>query len=804
MSASGGGNGSPHRLVRASAGSGKTFRLTNELIGLLLAGEDPGGILATTFTRAAAGEIRERVLSRLSDAVLDGAARGELSAHTGRDVTAEACAEALERVVGSMHRLSILTIDALFARLAGSFGLELGLPPGWRMLDEDADRRAREAAVERALDGADHEQIAGLLRDLRGGKLVAGAHWAALESVQRAYAAYLECADESVWCAIEPRGALLGDAELEAAIGALEGLEAPLTQAGKPRKHWVNNIEAAVRCSTELDWDGLCGLTLIRRVLNGDEAFDRAEITEEHTRALGPLIEHARRVVTERHARRTLATLRLAERFHGAYRAEKRSVGGVTFDDPPALLLESGVTGELERLYYRLDARLRHVLLDEFQDTSMVQFRLLEPMLDELLSQDEGGRRVLCVGDSKQSLYAWRQAEPDLLPSLPGVWGALEEETLSTSWRSSPVVLEAVNALFGGVGGNPAMRRDDAMRAAAADWDGRFDRHEAAKRDLPGLVRLMVSGEPDEGLSREHGKQASVRERAAGAVEGILAEAPDASVAVLYRSRKHIAPTLAELARRGIDASEQRGNPLTDAPAVAAAASALRFIDHPGDTAALYHVARTPLGAAAGLAWSPMAERDGPEGLYAAQRRASELRAEVARSGCGGVLASWYEACAGEMDVRGAERFERLIEMADAFDAEVAGGPSELADRAESRPVEMAGGASVRVMTIHASKGLEFDAVVLPLMGGGRGGSDHGRVLLDRGGGLGPVVRATVSPSKDVRALCPELEAVKADAERRDLHEELCCLYVACTRAREHLLVTSADPASEFLDDLRT
>ena len=96
---------SPHTIVRASAGSGKTYRLTNEFLARLFAGEDPSGMLATTFTRAAAGEILHRVLDRLSAGVIDPVALNELGVAINiPNLSSTQCVEVLSTVVRQLHR----------------------------------------------------------------------------------------------------------------------------------------------------------------------------------------------------------------------------------------------------------------------------------------------------------------------------------------------------------------------------------------------------------------------------------------------------------------------------------------------------------------------------------------------------------------------------------------------------------------------------------------------------------------------------------------------------------------------------
>ncbi|MEE3220271.1 MAG: UvrD-helicase domain-containing protein, partial [Planctomycetota bacterium] len=118
-------------LIRASAGTGKTFQLSSRYIELLHADVPIDEILATTFTRKAAGEILDRIMSRLATAAeTENTARvlADQLAATGLDVAR--CRELLIRLTRSLHRLRISTLDSFFSQVAGTFGLELGLPPG--------------------------------------------------------------------------------------------------------------------------------------------------------------------------------------------------------------------------------------------------------------------------------------------------------------------------------------------------------------------------------------------------------------------------------------------------------------------------------------------------------------------------------------------------------------------------------------------------------------------------------------------------------------------------------------------------
>jgi len=778
---------SAHTIVRASAGSGKTYELTSSFIAHLLAGEDPSGMVATTFTRAAAGEILHRVLGRLSAGVLDESSLAELRiAVNDADLSHGRCDQVLTDLVHQLHRLSIMTIDSFFSRLASSFSLELGLPMSYRLLEEDEEESLREQSVDQAIHECSSSEMVELLRSLQGERVQMQTHSAIMKAVGYGYAMYLATnADGATWDTIEPVGCQMSSSDLERAVAEVEQASIPASKStGKPNGHWV---KAKIKCISTIQsssWTDLLGGGLGGLVLQGIHAeetptYYRLEITDDLLDSLLPIVEHARFVLSVEHIHRTRAIFKLMHRFDHAYRDAKMSSGQLSFEDPPRLLNEAGVTGELEHLYYRLDASIRHVMLDEFQDTSMPQFNLIEPIIDELLSQDEEGRSVFVVGDVKQSLYTWRQAEPKLLGAMTGRWETFRERSLSKSWRSSPIILDAVNAVFGDLPSNEAMRSKDAGIKAAENWDAGYDHHEAAKDNLPGNVSLSVA---DADEDRDPDATEEVLWSCANQVAEARAQSPDASIAVLVRQGKHIYPLLAKLAKLGIDACEDRGNPLVDAPSVAAAVSMLELIDHPSNSAALFHVRSTPLGAVIGL--------DNPARVNTAT---SDLRRRISLQGCVPMLTQWLKATAHAMDERGFTRFTQLIELAGRLQDSGRSGATILARVAQTRKIDEPGHAPVRVITIHRSKGLEFDVVVMPLLGQ-VWNIRPDTILSRRDVPLGPISQVTRYPSAVMQAVHADLKAIHDQAMLGQINEELCCLYVAMTRAKVSLqMIVPAD-----------
>ncbi|HLU50168.1 MAG TPA: UvrD-helicase domain-containing protein, partial [Planctomycetota bacterium] len=153
---------SPHLVIAASAGSGKTFQLTSRYIRLVLEGVRPDRILASTFTRKAAAEILARVLSRIAKGALDEAGAAKLASEVQTDASRDDALAALGRLTRNLHRLQISTLDALFSRMATGLHLDVGLPPGWRIADDSTVLRMRESAL-RVLVGRHGESELGTL-----------------------------------------------------------------------------------------------------------------------------------------------------------------------------------------------------------------------------------------------------------------------------------------------------------------------------------------------------------------------------------------------------------------------------------------------------------------------------------------------------------------------------------------------------------------------------------------------------------------------------------------------------------------
>ncbi len=781
-----------HRVIRASAGSGKTHALSGRYLSLLAAGEQPSRILATTFTRAAAGEIRDRLLRRLADAINDDEKRRELAKSLGvKSISQNHALAMLRRMTANLHALQIRTLDSFFASIVRNFSIELGLPPECSVIDENDDRDLRKEATRLMLDERDPQPLIDLQRLLTRGDSDRDITSTIDNVIVSLYELWRE-ADESAWTWLTPPGGLLGQVEIVGAIEALRASEPPADK--RFVKAWLASLAAADR----RDWSDFLGSGLAKAIVAGSRTYYSKTIDEVLLNVYEPLVRHAAAELVHRLHEQTLATRTLMQMFHAQYDHLKRVHRVLNFGDLTHAMIGAGVgerdrLGTLDDLGFRLDASIHHLLLDEFQDTSGAQWQALSGMANEVASQSPPERTFFCVGDVKQSIYGWRGASPEILDRLPSILPGVVSEPLDMSYRSSQLVIDAVNQVFHSIAENAALAGDPAHEAAGMAWQAGFHAHTVAKHlcKAPGHVQMRT-------IRIDAGDKAPQRARKRLEAAAELAASlhhRDASVriAILTRTNASVARLLYELGPAGcnVPASGRGGGPLIDASPVTAILDLLHLADHPDDTTAAFNVAQSPLG----KTFEFTDHRD----RRARRRLAREVRLRLLLDGYQRTIARWTQLIASSCDTREVRRLAQLVELAGVHDASDAGGGIRTApfiDVVESKDVPDAQPAPIEVMTVHQAKGLEFDAVILPELTGRLRGSREPMVVFDRDDASGRVTRIARYPKADVQALMPELQELVQRTRMRVVRESLSVLYVALTRAK-HGLYVLIDPCGE-------
>lgn len=801
-----------NRLIRASAGTGKTYQLTSRFLRLLLLGVSPETILATTFTRKAAGEILDRVVTWLGRAALETAELRNLAqAVELPDLTHDDCLGKLAVLTRQMHRLQIQTIDAFFMQMAKSFSLELGMTPGWQVLEEGGpeSNMLREQAIAGVLRQESLEDLLTLVYQIAPkGEAKRSLDQTLQGSVSQAYRLFVQSSAKS-WDKLDVPPPLADD-ELEAVREAMAGY-----RDKKKRKGITQAIQQDVDRILKEDWAGFFGggKSLARCINEGKEKYGNAILNDDLVELYQRFLPHLRSMTLYAARAQTVGTYHFLEKYHAEYQALKEAQRLYGFNEVTDLLATHTQSDDLSQLAFRMDHGIDHLLLDEFQDTSISQWRALAT-LAKRCSVAGSDRSFFCVGDVKQAIYGWRGGSSEIFDLLDKKLPNLVDSDLQESRRSSPVIIDVVNRVFGYLPDWDGKRLGRAARTAKR-WQ--FPEHSTFHRDMPGYFAIETAEEVPNLLKET--QEAGVFRRAAERVATISKQAKGRTIGILCRRNNKVGQMMNELQRLGIPASEEGGNYLTDSAAVQLVLSLLQLADHPADSMAAYHLATSPwagslgleVGACSEFNWDPDDARamdpDRPRpaaGIAPAaiSKLVRHVRDRLLHHGFGETIQSWALQLRPFCNRREARRLTQLVERAYEYQNKIES-PTQLGyqsqRRQSSRPSEFSryiqetkvadpSNARIRVMTVHQAKGLEFDIVVLPdLLGPFIEG--HETFLYRR-----PDVEADIDlvcryMGKDSgRSFLPSKFLPLFDEfEDRSASESLCVLYVALTRAAHAL-----------------
>jgi ATP-dependent exoDNAse (exonuclease V) beta subunit len=816
-------DGTDSVLLQAPAGSGKTTLLVQRYLRLLGEAAAPENILALTFTRLAAREMRERVIAALR-AARESATNPTLDPRTlalAQRARAHLEAQGIDLEV-QPARLRIETIDAFNAWLSGQLPLAAGAA-GLPVLS-DAGPAYREAArralghegadafgeaVHRTLELDDQRwgALVGLIAAMLPGRdrwlpLLAGGLQASapldastLASLRAGMDADLEVLVKRV---LAPAHAAIGNERL-LAIGALyqragvpggPDLELEPTAAAAPHWRWLARELMTQKSELRIKAPG--------SITAKDDRKRMAELLQELKRdGLGELISALRELPEARYSDAQFARVRDVAQVLVFAAAQLdtvfRETGGMDFTAvslaAQRALDEGGAPTDLA---LKLDYRLQHLLVDEFQDTSSAQLELVRLLTAGWSAGD--GRSVFCVGDPMQSIYGFRQAEVRAFLELAerGLGSvAFQVARLATNFRSEAAIVEWVNRTFAAI----LPQSDDRERGAIA-FRASVARHPSSQG---GGVDMRA-------FRNQEAEAQTIAERIAEA----LAAHPAWRIAVLVRARNHAFRVALALKAAGIAYRAVEIESLGERPVIRDLLMLLRALSHLADRIAwlallrapwcglsladLWQLARAPVIYEA-LASPHRLSALSEEGRVRAQRLRSVLeRAFACRDSM--PVSRWLESvwlnlagpavCGAQLPLA-AELFKRLREL------EAWGLPdvTELEARFEKLYADLKAPASVEIMTIHGAKGLEFDMVIVPALER-TSRPDSSPLLLAhpfaRVGRDGMVLAARPPVGEEKDLLFEFLRSQADDAARLESQR---LLYVACTRAKSRLLLTA-------------
>ncbi len=786
-----------HVMILASAGSGKTYALTNRFIKLLAHDAKPERIAALTFTRKAAGEFFDEILKKLAHAAEDETAAKKLAAEIEvPGLRAKDFLRLLRTMIDAMHRLNLGTLDSFFARIVRAFPLELGLGGDFEMLEEHAARRERRRVLQRMFAHTDRgtarqDFIEAFKRATFGTeeKRLGQRLDAFLDEHAEVYLAAPEAASWGQAGRIWPEGnAWLAAADSRRRAEAVKALQAALpweTLGDKQRARWDNFFTelpgwspgaplpkpvAYIVANSFKAWPALSEITIER---------NKMPLNPAASRALHDLVQGIVGAELARRLEMTQGMFAVLRGYDEVYDAVVRRAGRLTFADVQRLLRPDTPDGarrltreaaDEARLFidWRLDAQIDHWLLDEFQDTSFGQWSVLRNLIDEAVQDPMAARSFFYVGDVKQAIYAWREGDSRLFREIFDYYnatapGTIQEERLDRSYRSGPAVIAMVNRVFSDA---EALRRLFPEETAER-WTREWRDHASAKPKLEGYATLRHA---EDETGRFAGTLSILQETRA--LERGL------SVAVLVQKNSTAAELADFLRREGnvpavAESDRQVG---ADNPFTCAILALFRAAAHPGDRAAWLHLTMTPVQAVLVA-----------ENCATADTLAAGLLAEIHGAGFERTVESWVrklEPALARDDEFSRERGRQLGEAARLFDETGSRDVAEFVQFVEHYTVRDTDSAAVvRVMTVHKAKGLGFDVVILPDLEGSKLAARRRGLAVQRAADR-TVEWVFDLPSETFFAEDKVLGAHAAAMEAEACYEQLAVLYVALTRAK--------------------
>ncbi|MFM9881175.1 MAG: UvrD-helicase domain-containing protein [Burkholderiaceae bacterium] len=854
-----------HVAVEACAGAGKTWMLVSRIVRALLEGAAPHEILAITFTKKAAGEMRERLHQRLAEFAVATPEQLKISL-ISMGIDPEPAQSLLvplqnlyQTVLDSGRPVQLRTFHGWFAALLRNAPLSVlqaqGLPVHYELLEDDSRavaqvwRRFYAALASQPQARADftdvvaehgrsntHKALAAALAK-RVEFSLADANGVAMNSIARfdhVFPEFAGLADpllalaqdspladlrlawrdaaRALGRATAPSFATKGT-ELEQALSdgnTAAAMAALLTQKGEPRKFS----------------EKVLGLDTVRAVQG--QALRLQAACEQHQ-----AWRYQQRMV------------RLTRVLIAEFTALKQAQGWVDMNDVEqaafTLLTDPVASGWVQE---RLDARVKHLLIDEFQDTNPLQWQALAAWLGSYAGAGGGtgsGPRLFIVGDPKQSIYRFRRAEPQVFQAAKhfvakGLGGDLL--ACDHTRRCAPPVLAAINAVLGAaqaageyagfrshtthsqesgrVGWLPAIARDPAeSRQAPAAGD------ELHWRNSLTTPRRL----PEESLRQQESRQA------AQWVAAQLAQGHQPrDVLVLARKRDRLAVMHDALRAMHIPASQPEKSDLADAPEVQDLVALLDVLVSPGHDLSLARALRSPLFAlpddalvelalqaqavrkaqGAGLSWFDLLQKQEqsvhiPSGLAATlakwQRWAAQLPPHDALQAIyedGDVLARFAAAAPAALRASVLANLRALLGAALQWSGARYATPYALVRALKSgssglKAPAQADANVVRLLTVHGAKGLEAHSVLL-LDADGAPPKAASMAVLVVWPGEAKAPQRFVFLARETQPPDCTRDALAADLEAR-AREDLNALYVAMTRASRQLVLSSVTPA---------
>lgn len=702
----------------ASAGSGKTFSLVVRYLSLLFSGESANKILALTFTNKAANEMQERIVNTLIDLENKGEL-GEIAKvlECSPEELISKRPEILKALLNADTK--VMTLDKFFAKILRKFSLHVGLMPNFSTFESQHELKVMARFL--TLINTQGKDEALIKLSLLASKRLADV----FSLLNQLYAKKNEMGDIK----FIPEDFVPHEQMVMKAFKELQSLV------------FATDIGKRGRGTMELDTiDELMTKTWIEK--DSLEYWDFKKFFQPRMDELLEEIKEGLYYYMKAKESHFLAELfSLLDTYIEAKMMVASSDEELSFDDITYLVFYL-LKGEANKgkidssfLYFRLDANINHMLLDEFQDTSTIQFEILRPLIDEMTSGLGSKERssLFLVGDVKQSIYRFRGGKKELFYAVTDAYN-VQVDQLRTNYRSEKEVVEFVNKVFIDKikGYVPQLVKEDASK---------------------GYVEVIFNDE--------------VLETMVPTVKLLIEQGADVNdIAILTATNADGSKVEELLKAEAIDVVTETTSKLINQKSIKALIEYLKFSYFNKQIYARNFFAL--IG-------------QEPSRLYPCDVNSPDLSSQLKK------IVDKYKLYNGDMNI-----FSFLEKLSNYKDIEAFLYEYERLD-ASAAQKELNG---VRVLTVHKSKGLEYEHVIV-LDRLGRGSSDKSPIIYEYDG----VHLENIYLRMTKRASFDEQYSLALDKEKRlSKEDELNALYVAFTRAKESLFVIHKSKDSKFED----
>ena len=806
-------------MIRASAGSGKTFQLANRFLALLILEERPEKIIALTFTRKAAGEFTGRIMTRLAEGASSETEAGKLRAELKKvilgtelipalvngdvdgggdgvelpEMNVDFFQQKLAELIEVLDRLALSTLDSYFVRIVRNFHLELGLS-GFELM-EDAAISAERMAVMKVIFS--HRKTRKQERDgfIQSFKQ---ATWGEQENrlcktledfIQMHQNRWLSSPELNCWGSEDglwPSGCPYpaGDTkEYAQELRALMG--EPHTPHKTYMKGWHKVCDLLEQYQPGVPFD--YNAQLKRAISLWDQYQQGGKVEEKNKYVISPeigavmtnLLGSYLRSEIEIRMKRTQGLYALVSAYEKRYREHVRNRGKLCFSDLTMLLAGEGAmqiwdSEDRNLIDFRLDARYDHWLLDEFQDTSRPQWQAIHNLIDEIMQDAEGRRSVFIVGDGKQSIYGWRGGEPRLFNELKKYYGdRLAEWDMDLSYRSTQPVLDLVNTVCDL---SDPKWQEIFPPAAIERWQ--YHTH-TPHTDGAGHALVietdvdLTTSSSDELKEARHRCIAALIEEAKPLERGM-------SCAILVRKNEQVTEIVHYLRQEPhcLPVASESEAHLADGPIGSVMLDLFRWLRNPKHTFGHTHVCCSPLGP---VVFDLCGSDD-------QQQQWQWLTNELAQKGVQHLLSSIITILRQSESISdyGDSRLDEIQAAAADFSSR-GGNLNDWVNLLEAQSIkETSHDGMIQVMTIHKCKGLGFDMVILPELGLADEFTSMKQVdTLERKGDLGAIEYVIKKPKQEICQADEGLAEMVDTWAEDQCYERFCNLYVALTRAKK-------------------